>query len=391
MIPFADALDIVLRSARPLGAERVALASALQRVLAEDIVSDVDMPPFNKSAMDGYACRKADLTVPMAVVETIPAGVVPQSPVGPEECAKIMTGAQVPKGADCVFMVEFSEQLDAGRVRFTGESTRDNICIQGEDVRRGDTVLHSGQLIAAQHIALLAAVGCSRPLVSRLPEVGVIATGSELVEPAGTPGAGKIRDTNSSQLAAQAASMGLRPTVYGIAADTEEVLDAMIGRAEEACDVLLLSGGVSMGDFDLVPGALRKRGFELQFDRVAVKPGKPTTFGIAPTCVCFGLPGNPVSTFAIFEVFVKPFLYRMMGHDYHPPVVDMPLGVAIARKKTKRTTWMPVRRTQSGVVLPVEYHGSAHSQSLCQADGLIALPHGVAEIPEGEVVRVRQI
>lgn len=391
MITFSEALDIVLRSARPLGTEPVAVADALQRVLAENLVSDIDMPPFNKSAMDGYACRRADLGDPMAVVETIPAGVVPQHPVEPRQCAKIMTGAQVPDGADCVFMVEYSEELDGGRVRFNGKSTKDNICIQGEDVRTGDAVLAKGQLIAAQHIALLAAVGCAQPLVSCRPSVGIIATGSELVCPSDTPTAGKIRDTNSSQLAAQAATMGLQPTVFGIAEDTEETLSAMIAQAQEACDVLLLSGGVSMGDFDLVPGVLRERGFELRFDRVAVKPGKPTTFGIAPTCVCFGLPGNPVSTFAIFEVVVKPFLYKMMGHDYRPPVVEMPLGVAISRRKTGRTAWIPVRRTEAGVVVPVEYHGSAHSQSLCRADGLIAVPHDVAEIPEGETVRVRQI
>ena len=391
MIAFSEALEIVLQSARPLGTERVPLADALQRVLAQDLVSDVDMPPFKKSAMDGYACRREDLAQPMTVVETIPAGVLPQQRIGPNQCAKIMTGAMVPEGADCVYMVEFSDDLDAGRVRFTGTNTRDNICLQGEDVCTGDIVLSAGQLIAPQHIALLAAAGCTQPLVSRRPNVGVIATGSELVEPSRTPAAGKIRDTNSSQLAAQVTAMGLQPTIFGIAEDTEERLTAMIAQAQEASDVLLLSGGVSMGDFDLVPGVLRTCGFELRFDRVAVKPGKPTTFGVAPTCVCFGLPGNPVSTFAILEVVVKPFLYKMMGHDYRPPVVDMPLGVAIRRRKTDRTAWMPVRRTELGVVLPVEYHGSAHSQSLCQADGLISVPHGVAEIPEGEIVRVRQI
>jgi len=390
MIPFEQAFQTAMSCVPLLGVERADLDTALNRVLAEDVVSDIDMPPFNKSAMDGYACRRADLANELEVLEVIAAGAVPTRSIGANQSAKIMTGAMVPGGADCVIMVEYVENPAPNTVRFVGDRTADNICIRGEDVRVGDVVLRAGQRIGPQHVAVLASVGCVRPPLRVRPRVAIIATGEELVAPAEKPGPGMIRNSNGSQLAAQVSAAASVPVSYGTARDTERSLDQVVKRAMAETDVLLLSGGVSMGDFDLVPGVLKSNGFELLFEKVAIKPGKPTVFGRAGDVFCFGLPGNPVSTFVLFDILVKPFVYKMMGHDYVPLHVRMPLGRTVSRRRTERLSWIPVVLAD-GVAVPVEYHGSAHSHALCSADGLTSVPVGVAELPEGTLVDVRPI
>lgn len=390
MIPFEEAFRIVMDSARPVGTEQVSIDASLGRVLAEDVRSDMDMPPFNKAAMDGYACRRADLGDELTVVETLPAGHPPTKPVGEKQCAKIMTGAMVPEGADCVVMVEFTESPAEATIRFTGKDTRDNICIRGEDIKSGAVVLPRGTLVRPEHVAMLATVGCVRPSVSQRVKVGVISTGNEIIEPSERPRPSQIRNSNGYQLVAQAAWMGAAPSYCGIAADDRGSLDRTIKEALAGNDVVVLSGGVSMGEFDLVPEVLRDNGVELLFQRVATKPGKPTTFGVSEEALVFGLPGNPVSTFVLFEVLVKPLLYRIMGHKFAPPHAMMPLEETITRKKVGRTSWLPVALTESGAVRLAEYHGSAHASALCVADGLITIPVGVSELKKGTVVHVRQ-
>jgi len=391
MIPFEKAFETVMSRVRGLEPEHVELRAAAGRILAEDVRSDIDMPPFDKSAMDGYACRREDLPGPLRVIATIPAGSVPTMPVGQGECAKVMTGAMVPEGADCVIMVEHTEEAGDRTICFTGTGAAANICRRAEDIRAGDIVLERGTRLGAQHIAVLATVGCARPLVSRRPRVGVIATGDELVEPDRRPGPSQIRTSNSYQICAQTESAGAIATYYGIAADTEEALDVLMKRALNENEVVLFSGGVSMGDFDLVPGVMEKNGIEILFDSIAMKPGKPTTFGVGPRAFCFGLPGNPVSTFVQCEILVKPFLYALMGHKYRPRYSWLPLAEAIRRKRADREAWIPVSVTESGEVQPREYHGSAHINALCQADGFVVVPTGTERIEKGTVVRVRQI
>jgi len=391
MIPFEEALKTVLDSARKLGTERVDIVHAIDRILAEDVKSDMDMPPFNKSAMDGYACRRADLANELEVVETIPAGYTPKKSIEQNQCSKIMTGAAVPQGADCVVMVEFTENVTDNTVRFVGEDTADNICIQGEDIKAGEVVLPKFTRIRPQHIAVLASVGCTQPEVSKMPRVGILATGDELVPPTSRPGLSQIRNSNSFQLTAQVESMGAAAKNYGIAKDTDRDIDKMFKKAVEENDVVIVSGGVSMGDFDLVPGIFRQNNINLLFEKVATKPGKPTVFGVAENIYCFGLPGNPVSTFVLFELLVKPFLYKMMSYDYTPAAVNMPLAESFKRKKTERQTWIPVVITDAGMLKTIDYHGSAHINALCIADGLISIGVGVAEIEEGTIVPVRLI
>lgn len=391
MIPFEQALRIVLDAARPMDTEEVALEDAVGRILAEDVRSDRDMPPFNKSAMDGYACRRADLGGELRVIETIPAGVLPQKAIGENQCAKIMTGSMVPEGADCVIMVEYVEELAGGKVRFVGHKTADNICAQGEDGRAGEILLRRGERIQPQHAAILATVGCVRPRVARRPRVGVIATGDELVEPGERPTGPQIRNSNSSQLCAQIRAMGAEARYFGIARDSEQSTDRLLKEALAASDVVLLSGGVSAGDFDFVPGVMRRNKIEILFEQIAIKPGKPTVFGHTERTAVFGLPGNPVSTFTLFEILVKPFLFKRMGHDERAAHIVMPLEKAVTLKATDRQTWIPVVLSETGGVVPVDFHGSAHSLALCRADGLMVIPLGVACLPAGTLVRVRRI
>ena len=411
-IKFDDAFEIVMDSARRLGAERVDIGQALNRVLAEDVTSDIEVPPFNKSAMDGFACRRADLANELTIIETIPAGYMPQKTIGTNQCAKIMTGAVVPAGADCVIMVEYTESTAEDKIRFTpleipwsereqkaknsltgftGRDTEDNICPKGEDIKKGDIVLQAGEIIKPQHVAVLASCGCVEPLVSLQPRVGIIATGDELVEPARKLTAGQIRNSNGLQLAAHVASVGVIATNYGIAADAKEALDGMVKKAIAENDVVILSGGVSVGDYDLVRGILKENNVKLLFEKVAVKPGRPMVFGVSDEAFCFGLPGNPVSTFVMFELLVKPFLYKMMGHDFRPTITHRQLGKTITRKKTARDSWLPVVLRKNNKVARIEYHGSAHINALCKADGLVCIPAGVAEIREGATIAVRQI
>jgi molybdopterin molybdotransferase len=401
MKSFAEAFDIVMNSVRQLGAQRVELGLALNRVLAEDVVCDIDMPPFNKSLMDGFACRRAELTNELTVVETIPAGAMPEKTIGKNQCAKIMTGAVVPEGADCVIMVEHTEAVAHNSIRWHGLPARENtakmavplsnIAAKGEDVKKGDVILRAGVLIKAQHIAVLASCGCAEPLVTIAPKVGVIATGDELVEPDQKPTPYQIRNSNSLQLAAQVAGASAIPTNYGIAADTQADIETALKKAMAKNDVVIISGGVSVGDYDLVKEILQKNNVKLLFERVAVQPGRPTVFGVAEKVFCFGLPGNPVSGFVMFELLVKPFLYRMMGHDFKPAFSRGQLERTITRKDAERDFWLPAVFRENGKVAQIDYHGSAHITALCEADGLICVPSGVTEIKEGTTVAVRQI
>jgi molybdopterin molybdotransferase len=392
MIHFQEALKIVLSQARLTESESVEMSRSVGRILAEDVISDMDMPPFDKSAMDGYACCRSDLQNELEVLEVIAAGQVPAYDIGSNQCSKVMTGAMIPKGADCVIMVEHTRQTAKGLVEFTATKTADNICYTGEDVKAGEPVLQKGLLVCPQHIAVMASVGCVNPKVYRKVKVAILSTGDELVEPHIYPDPGKIRNSNAWQLMAQAEAMHVEPFYLGIAPDEETQTLAFISKAMAGCDVILLTGGISMGDFDFVPAVLQQAGFEFHFRSLAVQPGRPTLFGTtADGKYCFGLPGNPVSSFNQFELLVKPLLYKMMGREYRPVILRLPLAVDFKRKKSVRLSFIPVNLNGQGEVTPVEYHGSAHIHALTQAFGLMSVPIGVTEIIKGELADVRPL
>jgi len=391
MIPFDIALQTVLNSVQPPGTEKVPLNAVLGRVLAVDVHSDIDMPPFNKSAVDGFACRRQDISHELEIIEIVAAGMVPQKAVTENTCTKIMTGAMIPVGADCVLMVEHTEKSGENKIKFLKADTSANIAYAAEDVKKGSLVLEKGMLIKPEHIAILAAVGCFEPEVSLQPKVSIISTGDELVEPYQVPGASQIRNSNSWQLLAQVQKMYVKGEYAGIARDDEQSTFRMIENAIETSDVVLLTGGVSMGDYDFVPDMMVKSGLEILFRTIAIQPGKPTVFGKKSNKFCFGLPGNPVASYVIFEILVKPLLYKMMGHAFSPVVFSLPFAQEYKRRISERLSVIPVEINNDGTVSPVGYHGSAHIHALANAQGLAFIPIGKTMIAKGELADVRFI
>ncbi len=390
MILFEEAFDIVMKQAISLKSERMKLVDSLGRILAEDVFSDLDMPPFNKSAMDGYACKMEDITTELEVIEIIAAGKKPNETVGKGQCSKIMTGAMIPEGADCVVMVEHTKEIAGNKIKITTNDSRINIAKKGEDVKSGDLMIAKGTKIKSQHLAVMAAVGYASPLLTKKPNVGIISTGNELVEPHHKPKISQIRNSNAYQLIAQVESCGGFPNYYGIAEDNETALLKVIEKASSENDLILLTGGVSMGDFDIVPKVIMNLGFEILFDSIAVQPGKPTTFAVKDNKFCFGLPGNPVSSFMQFEELVKPLIYKMSGSIYNPLVIKLPMGTEYKRKRSTRRSIIPIR-IEDRQIFPLEYHGSAHINSLVDAFGIVSIPIGETILQKGEIVDVRQI
>jgi len=391
MIKFEEAYKIVMEAVFHTGREQVKMSEARGRALAAPVRSDMDMPPWDKSAVDGYACRHEDLGTELTVVESIAAGVLPSKEVMQGTCSRIMTGAAVPDGADYVFMLEEAEEKEGGKVRFTGKAGNTNIAKAAEDLFNGQTVLKAGHYIRPQDIAVMAVVGATEVTVNGRPKVGVISTGNELVEPDVKPEKAQIRNSNAYQLMAQIERAGSTGKYYGIARDDDASIASLLKKAVKENDVVLISGGVSFGDYDLVQKAMHSLGLKVHFDQVAMQPGKPLTFATAERKAVFGLPGNPVSTFVQFEIMVRPFLDRMAGVISEEVNMTLPLATDYSRKRAERMAWIPFTLTPKGEALPVEYHGSAHINALPDAWGLITIPRGQSWIQKGEMVNVRQI
>jgi molybdopterin molybdotransferase len=389
-IPFEEALRIVLGEAVSLPSEETAMEESLGRILAEDIFSDVDMPPFDKSAVDGFAIRMEDLAYDLEIIETIPAGKKPEKKIGPRQCSRIMTGGMLPEGANGVLMVEDTEVTGTERIRFTKDKSGVNICFRGEDVRAGDKVLEKGTLLHDRHLAVLASVGATRIRVGSRPRTGILSTGDELVEPDRKPDGPFIRNSNAAQLIAQVREAGCIPSYFGIAPDEPGMLEEMIRKATGETGLLLVSGGVSMGELDFVPAILRQLGYDILVHGISIQPGRPTIFAKKENRFIFGLPGNPVSSFVLFEVLVKPFLRKMMGGIPDDPRIRLPLGADFLRRKSNRKAFIPVR-IREGEIFPVDYHGSAHIHAYASADGIIAMETGVSKLRKGEWVYVRPI
>ncbi len=315
-ISVVEARSIILGVIAPLPAERVTWADALGRTLAQPIRSRDNIPPFDNSAMDGYAVRTDDLhTLPatLRVTEDIPAGAFPQKTVAPGACARIMTGAPFPEGADAVAPVEWTEAAEDGTVQFNQAPTPgQHVRTAGEDILEGELVFEPGQLITPPAIGMLTTLGYPEVDVARRPRVAVISTGDELVDPSEDLRPGKIRDSNGPALAAQVFSAGGEALPPFHAHDDEQSIRTVVEQALDA-DVLLFSGGVSVGDYDFVKQVLDEMGMELLFWKVRQRPGKPLAFGLLQGRFIFGLPGNPVSSAICFEQYVRPALAKMLG------------------------------------------------------------------------------
>ena len=389
---------MVLEHTPGLGTCERDLMDAFGYVLAEEVRSDMNMPPFDKSAMDGYAVVASDVAkasrarpVVLEVVDEIVAGRMPTRVVSPGEAAKIMTGAPVPQGADAVVIVEVTEQVGSKVRIFEPCKKGANICFLGEDIREGDIVLGKGKLLRAQEIGVLASVGRTKVRLFKRPEVAVIATGSEIVEPDIVPRPGQIRNSNAYSLSAQVVENGCAVRYLGIVGDRKPALEARIREGLEA-DVLILSGGVSMGAYDLVKETLRALGVRLFFEKVRMKPGKPTVFGVRDSTLVFGLPGNPVSTIVAFEQFVRPAIRKMAGYS----ILDRPRVHAVLErsftKKPGRRLFAPARtvhREDGWHTDAVDSHGSADLLAMTHANSFLIVPEELGVLEAGEVVEVQ--
>jgi molybdopterin molybdotransferase len=398
MLSVADAQRLVLEHTHPLSPETAALGpSLLGRVLAEDVVSDGDSPPHDKALMDGYALRSADLLVgrgTLRVIEEISAGRVPQHTISTGQAARIMTGAPIPLGADAVVMVERTCMLGDGRVDIEDRPRPgQHILPRGREMRAGETILRAGTVLRPQEVGLLATLGRSSVHVVPAPRVAVLPTGDELVEVGEKPGPGQIRNSNGPMLLAQAARVGARPHLLGIARDR---LDSLWPLVEEGlrADVLVLSGGVSAGKFDLVPGVLQEAGVCAQVHKVALKPGKPLFFGTRDhpggKTLVFGLPGNPVSSLVCFELFVRPALRKLAGYPEAPAEVLATLSEDFAYRTDRPTyhpAWLEVG-PGGWCVRAVAWFGSADLRALAGANALVVFPPGDHTHRAGQVFPV---
>ncbi len=391
MITTEKAFEIIRQHTTVLGKEVVELPAALNRVLAEDIFSDVDIPAFNKAAMDGYACRKSDLSMPLTVIEEIPAGSWSERPIIKGQCARIMTGAPVPEGADTVIMKEHVTTDEQEKICFTRDKSNTNICLKGEDVKTGEQVLASGMLVQPEHIAVLAGAGKSNVQVYRCPHVAVLPTGNELVEPDTKPEAGQLRNSNGQQLMAQLTAMGIPATYGGVVKDQKEALKTTITRMLDNHDVLLFSGGVSVGDYDYVPEVLNELGFDIHITQMAVKPGKHTLFATRKGKYVLGVPGNPVSSFVQLQTVASYLLHRLMGHEWKPLRIQSIMKQDYSRKKDGRFEFLPVIIHADGKVGLLSYSGSAHIHALVHANALMEIPTGIKTINKGDNVYVRPL
>ena len=391
-----EAISEILGRIEPITeTEAVPIKDAAGRILAEQVVSDVNLPPFEKSMMDGYAVRSEDaIDGPWSLrkLGESRAGEAFKGAVGPGECIAIYTGAEMPDGANAVVMVERTREDAAGLMHSEGQVPPfQNVAHKGEVLAEGRGVLSAGRRLTPVDLALLAAVGCDPVPVFRRPRVSILTTGDELV-PAGTkPGPSQIREGNTVFLAAAAKEAGVELLEIGIVADDRELLEAAFERAFEAGDVLITTGGVSMGKYDLVGPCLEAIGTEPVLHKVAIKPGKPIWFGVRGKKPVFGLPGNPVSSLLGFEVFVRPALVRLSGGalEDQAPRIAMGRWNGGSKSAAEREVNLPVAVTvgADGVPLltPVPWKGSADVAGLSSAAGFGIISAGGA-VTNGELI-----
>ena len=397
-LPFAEARALLLGAVDALPAEEVPLAEAWGRAVAAEVISPIDSPPFANSAMDGYACRAADLGekgAALKVLGTVAAGVVPAAPVGPGEAWRIMTGAPMPPGADVVVPVEESEATAEDRVRLTrGLAAGAYVRPQGEDFRAGSLLLATGAALDAAAVGLLASIGMARVAVGRRPRVAVVTTGDELLPVDAPLAPGKIRDSNAWAIAAAVAAAGGVPTVVPRVPDDPDALRAALAPLPASHDLILSSGGVSVGDFDHVNRVVDALGLEPLFYKVNIKPGKPVRCGRLGQALFVGLPGNPTSGLVVFEALVRPALRKLAGHRHlFRPEVFATL-TSDYHKHDARLHFVRVRAklTADGYEAePIEHQSSADLAVMSQADALMLVPANVLGLAAGERVTLQLI
>ena len=400
MIPVSEAIGIVQEKSALLEVERVTLADAAGRVLAEDVLADTDLPPFDRAQMDGYAVRSADLRelpARLRVVGEAAAGRGWRGVMSKGEAVRIMTGAPLPAGADGVQQVELTRESEDGATVEIERATEPGqfYVPRGSEVRADERVLAAGEEVNAARVAVLASFGCAQVAVSRRPRVAVLATGTELVPVEERPGEDQIRDSNTYSLAAYAQLAGARVERLPFAGDDAELLRREIEEAAARADVLVLSGGVSMGRYDFTKDALRALDAEIFFERVALRPGKPTVFARLPVgrrTLVFGLPGNPVSVSVTFNLFARTALRAMQGASAPALAEETAVLARAAKGADARTSYLPAALSTDDagrlVAEPLKWGGSSDFVAFARATALVIVPAGVKMSEAGSVVRV---
>jgi molybdopterin molybdotransferase len=368
--------------------ETVALDAAAGRVLAEDIAADRDVPALARSVRDGYAVRAADLPGELAVIGEVRAGQRFEGEVARGQAVEIMTGAPIPAGADAVAMVEHVRRVD-GRVSIDGAAQPlQFINPQGCEAGAGEIVLHAGKRMDYTDVAMLAAFGRTRVQVFRRPVVAIVATGDEIVEVSRQPAAFQIRNSNAWSLAAQVTRAGGIPRILPVARDTVEHTREIV-RQGLASDLLLLSGGVSAGKYDVVEPVLAELGADFYFDRVLIQPGQPLVFGRAGATFFFGLPGNPSSTMVTFEIFARAALELLSGQLETALLMPYSRLTCDFRHRPGVTRFLPAHLSADGAeVTPVKWHGSGDVPALTRANAYLVADPARAEYAGGELIRV---
>ena len=398
MIPVSDAIELILKHTAALPAERIPLANALARFLAEDVIADSDLPPFDRSQMDGYAVRASDAQSPpvkLKIVGESAAGRGWHNTMKPGEAVRIMTGAPVPAGADSVQQIELTREVaDSNEVEILETVTNGrSIVTRGSEIKEGETVLNAGEQINAATMAVLASFGYAEISVGRQPRVAVLATGSELVAVDQKPGQDQIRDSNNFTIAAYAALAGAKVECLPLAGDNTNLLKRQIAEAAACSEVVITSGGVSVGAYDFTKPALRELGAEFFFERVALRPGKPTVFARLPNgALFFGLPGNPVSVSVTFNLFVRAALLTMQGAT--DPL--LPQATAVLARNVKgavaRESYLPAQLStnKEGILTasPLKWGGSSDFVGFVRATSLIIVPQDAGVVETGSRVRV---
>jgi len=377
-------IDEVLGGVR-LPTDVVPVRRALGRTAVGDYVSRLELPPFDKAAMDGFAVMAGDERDSYQLLETVPAGAVPAMKLRPGTATKVMTGAPLPEGTGKVIVVEDTSTAgETVRVRRHGKAA--NVCVRGEDVRVGDLIVGGPAVLGPIEIANLIACGVEEVEVSERPRVSILATGSEIADSAAELCPGKIMNSNGPMLAALCRMYEMDVVGESIVPDERRATAAAIRHALDASDIVVLSGGVSVGDFDFVCQALGDAGLRLHFGGVSVKPGRPAAFAAGEGKAVFGLPGNPVSVYLGFHLFVLRAVRLLAGSQADGRTMTLPLAQDYRHRRSGRTAYVPFRLSPDGEVMPVESHGSADIRALLQTDGFFVVPEDAAAICAGERV-----
>lgn len=394
MRPLVEAQRAVLAGMTPLPSEAVDLEAALGLVLAADVVAPHDVPPFANSGMDGFAVRAADVAsapATLTVIGDLAAGRVPTDPVGRGQAIRIMTGAPMPAGADAVVMVEDTELTGAEVRVLASAAIGDHVRPAGGDVGAGTTVFEAGVRLTPFHLGVLASLGVTHPVVGRRPTVAILSTGDEVMPPeTATLRPGAIRDANRPLLAAALRELGVAVVDLGIVPDDARLLRSVLAEAATSADAVLTSGGVSMGEHDLVKRVLADIG-SIEFWQVAMQPARPFAFGFLGTTPLFGLPGNPVSVSVAFEQFVRPALLRRMGATrLFRPRSAATLVEPVSTNSDKTVFLRVTARPRDGgwAVTAVRRQASNMLSGMAGADALAVIPVGTGDVAAGEVVEV---